>query len=59
MNGQPNNLPEANRRRTSPLSAKEEFRRAVHAQDSVFGGGRSAKRSANRVAFVDSSTLML
>jgi hypothetical protein len=38
-----NNLPESNRRPASPLSAGE-VQRAVHAQDFVPGGGRSANR---------------
>jgi hypothetical protein len=46
MTRRPNNLPETNRRPVSAPDAGRQFRRAVHAQASVFGGGRSAKRSA-------------
>ena len=39
----PNNLPESNRRPASALNGEEQFRRVVHAQTFVSGGGRSAK----------------
>jgi len=42
----PNNLLESNRRCATPLSAGEDFIRALHAQDFALGGGRSANRSA-------------
>lgn len=46
----PNNLPKTNRRLVASLKAGEKFRRAVHAQDRVFGGGRSASSSATKAA---------
>jgi hypothetical protein len=42
----PNNLPESNRRRASPLSVGEKFGRAVHARTCMLGGSSSANRWA-------------
>jgi hypothetical protein len=41
-----NNLLESNRRPASPLGSRQQFGRAVYAQVFIFGGGHSAKRSA-------------
>jgi hypothetical protein len=41
-----NNLLESNRRCACALGAEQQFQHLVNAQASLFGGGRSANRSA-------------